>query len=236
MIIDDKRKMCFIHLHKCGGKTISHILLRPPFNWQEWRRNEFQAHDGVNENPKIAEYKNIVSIRDPIDIYCSKYSNILKGRERSGIKTLDIYDGFQVFYNKILNAPYHSQKKEDNLTMIKRNMLSEKFPTGLVTHQLLFQTCKVESLARYSNIYDFFINENVISHVIRHKNLLGDLQNILGTPVSHVHNNKSNHTKILKEYLSPTQKQDIIKREELFYKFYKGELNDHIRRHRRNDL
>ena len=81
MIINEKDKICFIHLHKCCGKTITKIL-KEQFGFVEIRPMPFQAHDGVNEAGPfgiiIDGYKCVISLRDPVEIFCSKLSMIIK--------------------------------------------------------------------------------------------------------------------------------------------------------------
>lgn len=227
MIINKKEKKCFIHLHKCCGKTISNILINQ-FNYKEERSQLFQAHDGVNEAIYIKNYYNFISIRDPLEVVCSKISMKIKNNKE--FKESD----FIVYLDEILNININSiSSSKENLEIKNlRNSLYKKFPTGLLTHQLLFQTCDVRNIGKYTKMEDFFINENIIDYIIRKESLRDNLNLLLPKDVVMVHKNSSNLTERFLCLLTPAQIEKLVSREKLFYNLYKGELNDYIRRHR----
>jgi len=260
MYYNDDFKMSFIHLHKCGGTTIRHIL-QEMFDFEAKRAEDFQAHDGVNDHPSMMQFENIVSVRNPVDIYCSKYSHIIRlphvfqnhiknppdipinteriKENRGFLGPLDaqVYACFMKYYKDLLELNYHTFPRESGGNAIKRDILNTKFPTGVVTHQFLFQTCIIDSrIHKYSNIYDFFINQNIIDHVIRHENLIEDLESLFQTKIPPRQMNKTRYTQQFKDYLTEPEKQAIEEKEELFFKFYKGELDDYLRRYRRNNM
>jgi len=226
MIINKKPKRSFIHLHKCCGKTISNILIEQ-FGYEEVRSQPFQAHDGVNENKYLDSYRNFISIREPVEILCSKFSMRIKNNNK--FKESDFDTFLENYFNN--NIDTISSPKEHNPIRQARYFLYRAFPTGLITHQMLFQTCDVSNIYKYSNVEDFFINENKIDHIVRKENLKNDLISFLGKEFEIKHKNSSNLTKKFLRSLTKEQKQQILSKEQLFFKLYKGEFDDYIRGH-----
>ncbi len=237
MLYNQKNNLNFIHLHKCCGKAITSVLYDKNFKrTMVYKRQKltgvmpngkpFNCHDGVNEVQDVKNRINFISIRDIVELYCSKISYINRGRclTPSGkpLSDKELINSINYWLPKFL---YDKKVGSD-----KRIKLHEKFPEiGIATKQMLFQTCLIKDEIEEDNIEDFFKNNNIVDFIVRKDSLQEDLQHVLKSKIKMEHKNKSPYTKKIMNLLTGDMLSKINERESFFQKAYLGELDDCIR-------
>ena len=76
-IIDNPKKICFIHLPKTGGKTIWNSLKKIDFPLYYFPKNALHNPVSLNNNPR--DFRYITVMRNPLDRVYSQYRMFQKG-------------------------------------------------------------------------------------------------------------------------------------------------------------
>jgi len=168
-------KIIFNHVEKTGGQTLD-FLFRKIFKENIYTTNGHQS---------ILEFNNtlnIISIRNPLNIYKSLY---LYGCEKKGglynfIKInkkekISFYDCSQEEYVNFLKFIYEEYRIKQKLNSV----------CGLVTQRFLRSSLlKIDFqelilIKDYKSLKNFFLNKNKFNFVIKNESLISDLEKLI---------------------------------------------------------
>ena len=242
MIIDKKNKITFIHIQKCGGKTITKILrdylsntdtkkYGTPYDFRTYRTKPMGGHNGVNDQPVYDKYRNnynFISIRDPLKIHCSKYLNMVRENKQHPSRC-PAPPPFESYIEEVLKWPLLGSLNHSGHLI----QITERFPNvGRSSARLLYQTCRMENINKYTDEEEFFKSENLIDSVVGMGSMYEDLEKIFKRDIKKIppeNSSKPGSTMELVKKLSSYQKSKILERERITLKLCQGEYDSYLR-------
>ncbi len=210
--ISEKRKIYFIHLHKCGGSFVSYVLAS-----HNIENIILRGHETINTSQKKSDTV-IGLIRNPFEWYVSLWAsgcNDGKGLyfEDYHPNKLYLYEDYTNVNNfrawlKFLMTEYNEPENA------RRTM--NQYDTGLLTYRffMLYNEGNYELL-------DSIANDPLVDFFIRNEDIIGGLNSFLDLSLSEHHPrvNTSEHLSVSKYYDEETTKLVIQKDRYIFDKF-----------------
>jgi hypothetical protein len=111
--------------------------------------------------------------------------------------------------------------------------LAERFPNvGRSSIRLLYQTCRMENVNKYTDEEEFFKNENLIDFVVGIGSMYEDLEKIFKRNIKKIPTQNSSgagRTQNLVGEISSDKKSKILEREKIILKLCQGGYDSYLR-------
>ena len=213
------------------------------YKGKAWKRLA-DGHNGVNNFPsdKFKGYVIFTTTRDPIELYCSKFSMELRD-----IGTTQYVSSLDTHFADFIKAGTDYNFYKENPSWPKKTQFETwdlfpdeilKFNCGWFSSMLIYQTCLIDNdfgvdIASYDCPIKYWSDANQIDNLLRLDRLSEDYKSLGLGRGRFPHANRSKLTNPFLETISDEMKELIREKEELFLLVHEGKLDHKLRRGRK---
>jgi hypothetical protein len=159
-IISNKKKLCFIHIHRTGGGTVTELLNQQVNDLVITPYLHSTLFNTIKCNPIVEEYTKFAFVRNPYDWVISLYSSAIdinyNNKDYAELKNMSLYTFVEWLQNVAM------KREESKYSNFYRTQTDFLYINNKLAVDIIYQYEGMCDDAGTSNINSLFLNLNLI--------------------------------------------------------------------------
>lgn len=158
-VISNKKKLCFIHIHRTGGGTITELLNQQVNDLVITPYLHSTLFNTIKCNPIVEEYTKFAFVRNPYDWIVSLYSSAIdsayQNKDYKEVKNMSLYTFVEWIHDVGMKR---EEKKYSNFYRTQTDFL---YINNKLAVDIIYQYEGMCNDGDTSNLYSLFLNLNL---------------------------------------------------------------------------